>query len=216
MSEYAHTLIPATADFVPTSEQAGSFLSQLSTLGALPLKPELRLMLPGTPTERINPVTRKPFLFSRPEVVPLKTLKGLPKKLEGKQEYTVIIEGDGPPPVPAFPFPGRYGFDVKCCLRPKKVSTSDPHHEAEDCRDVELFGAPCETKDRTGYFHHPSTLAVITVPKAGFSRFWIEFEFGKSLIPEIDSTLELIEPQIVALATAEFGTKFIQGCHWSA
>ncbi len=72
---------------------------------------------------------------------------------------------------------------------------------------VPFFGRPCSPNDRLGVFTNPSTSEVIEVPNAGCVRFWIEFEYGKSLFPRTKDRLDVIEPAIAQGAEEEFGIK---------
>lgn len=111
-------------------------------------------------------------------------------------------------------FEGAYVFDVECCLRRELVSTSDPHPEMPSAPDVPAFGQPCTSKNRgTGFFRNPRTGVIMQVPRAGCARFWIAFEFGRFVFPEISDTLSLLHPSIVKNAEESFGVTFIQGCY---
>jgi hypothetical protein len=46
------------------------------------------------------------------------------------------------------------------------------------------------------------------------AHFWIEFKFGNWLVPRIERSLDLLPPEILALATESFGMSFAQGCHF--
>ena len=63
-------------------------------------------------------------------------------------------------------------------------------------------------------FHNPTTLEAIEVPGAGCARFWIDFEFGNELFPEVGANLDLLNPTIIDVAIEVFGTRFVQGCQW--
>jgi len=219
MPEYTHTLIPDRVEFVPDPKQVGAFLAALETKGAAPLTPAITLFtLSGEVRSFANPFTGKTECFPLRRSQQVKNLAEVPVALKGLDDYNVTMEGRGPPKLSAFEFQfkGAYGFLVQCCLRQEVTSTSDWHDEVPVQRKVELFGRPCSPKDRPGIFHHPNTLEIIEVPMAGCARFWIEFEYGKMLFPAIEDRLDLIEPAIVRIAEQEFGSRFIQGCHWCA
>jgi hypothetical protein len=219
MPEYTHTLIPARVEFAPQPKQVGAFLASLVSIGAAPLKPAITISkLSGEVRSVANPFTGKTERYSRRRTEKLEDLSAVSTVLEGLDDYNLIVAGKGPPKLPAFEFDfsGAYDFLVHCCLRAEVVSTSDWHDEVPVEREVEFFGRPCSSKNRTGIFHNPNTLEVIEVPKAGCARFWIEFEYGKTLFPPIQDRLDLIEPRIVHAAEEEFGVQFVQGCHWCA
>jgi hypothetical protein len=111
-------------------------------------------------------------------------------------------------------YKGTYAFDVECCLRRELVSTSDPHPEMPSAPEVPEFGQPCTSKNRgTAFFRNPRTAVIMQVPKAGCARFWIAFELGRFVFPEISDTLSVLHPSIVQSAKESFGVTFIQGCY---
>ncbi|WP_254507623.1 hypothetical protein [Anatilimnocola floriformis] len=219
MPEYTHTLIPDRVDFVPEPTQVGEFLTALVALGATPLKSIISFAkAAGAARAVLNPFTGVTDRFITRKGKKLKDLAAVTKAIDGADDFEVTLEGKGPPPLPAleFDFEGAYEFQVKCALRAEVVSTSDWHDEMPIKQQVEFFDRPCSPKNRLGIFHHPETLQVIQVPKAGCARFWIEFEYGKMLFPAIKDRLDLLEPKIVAAAVKAFGVKFVQGCRWCA
>jgi hypothetical protein len=219
MPEYAHTLIPTQVDFVPDGTRVASFLSALDSTGALPLKSTVAVSkLTGEVQTFKHPKTGEAESFAIRKLKKLKSLAAVPSAIKGIEDYNLSVMGEGPPQLPAFLFdhPGSYEFVVNCCLRAELVSTSDWHDEVPIKRKVKFFGQPCGPKDRLGIFHNPNTLEVIEVPNAGCARFWIEFEYGKMLFPQIEDRLDLIEPRLVQIAEKEFGITFTQGCHWCA
>jgi len=217
MPEYTHTLIPDRVDFVPDPQQIEVFLSSLVSSGAAPLKPAITV---GTPSGEVrsfkNPFTGKTDSFAMFKSTALKDLAAVPGAIKAADDYMVNVDGKGPPKLPAFTFEfkGTYDFLVRCRLVPDVVSTSDWHDQIPIPHKVEFFNQPCSPTDRLGIFHNPHTMEVIEVPNAGCARFWIEFEFGKSLFPPIEDRLDLIEPKIVEVCEKSFGIKFVQGCHW--
>lgn len=78
-------------------------------------------------------------------------------------------------------------------------------------KEVPFFGEPCLRQDAT--FRHPVTGELIEVANAGCSRFWVEFEFGKWLLPKINTSLNILDPSIAAMAQESFSTAFAQGFH---
>lgn len=98
---------------------------------------------------------------------------------------------------------------------PRPVSTSAWDGEAgPNIRDVPFFGTACKPGTETGIFPNPWSGDVIEVPEAGCARFWIEFEFGDFLFPDVTGILEIFSPSIVAKAADCFETRFVQGCRF--
>ena len=219
MPEYTHTMIPDRVDFAPDPTQVGAFIASLVSIGAAPLRPAITVLKhSGEVRSFVNPFTGMTEMRGRRKAENVAELSGVPAALAGLDDYTVIVTGKGPPKLPAFGFGfnGEYDFLVHCCLRAEVVSTSDRHDEFPSKRQVEFFGRPCSSENRLGIFHNPNTGEVIEVPNAGCARYWIEFEYGKMLFPPIKDSLEIIEPSIVHAAEKDFGSRFVQGCHWCA
>ena len=213
---YCHTLIPERIDFVPQPQQVARFLDDLVKLGAAPLEASLRVGKPGGFLTGINPVTREAYTIPRRLYTPVGAVADVPAALSGLEDYDLRFSGKGPPRIPSlrFDIESIYAFDVLCCLRPEVVSTSDWHDSATIVRGAPSFGQPDRSHNRLGIFHHPSTNEIIKVPNAGCALFWIEFEFGKWLLPQIVDSLDLLEPSIVKTTEGCFGATFAQGCHW--
>lgn len=219
MPEYTHTLIPERVDFVPEPSQLSAFLASLEAIGATPLEPSIAVSkLTGQVRTFQNPFTG--LTESRPlrATEKLPSIEKVSTMVAECNDYNVALSGKGPPSLPAFilDFEGRYDFIIRCCLRETVVSTSNWHDEVKIDKKVKFFAEPCEPTDRLGIYHNPDTLAVIEVPNAGCARFWIEFEFGKTLFPKIVDRLDLIESKIVQVAEQNFGVPFVQGCCWCA
>jgi hypothetical protein len=221
MSEqYVHTLIPNEAQFVPKPEQVIRFLDGLSALGAAPLNPKLTVMRPsGRVRSFMNPLTGETKSIPANDRVNLESTTDLAPIIEALPQYSVVLDGQGPPRLSPFPlysndalFTQKYGFIVCCRLRAEPVSMSDPGEERTGS-EVPFFGKPCATDDATGLFHHPVTGNLIKVANAGCARFWLELEFGKWLLPKIDDSLAILNPAIVTLAGESFALEFAQGLH---
>jgi len=153
------------------------------------------------------------------EHVPLEKTADLVSVLENLQQYFVVFDGEGPPPKPPFalyfgdaPFTQQYGFVVRCGLRAEPVSMSclDEAGSGNEA-PAPFFGEPCQRQN--ALFHHPVTGEMIEVLNAGCARFWIEFEFGKWLLPKINDSLNILDPAIAELADRAFSIKFAQGFH---
>jgi hypothetical protein len=227
MPEYTHTLIPTRVDFVPAPDQIRDFLKSLTKIGATPLHAAVSVSMPSGKVRTVTmPFTEQTLTLPILKFKKLKGFSSVPTAVEGLADYNVIVEGKGPPKLPAFAFDfeGGYDFLIRCCVRPMVVSTSDWHDETplhligqtSAPPKAVSFGEPCSPQQRLGIFHNPNTLAIIEVPNAGCARFWIEFEYGKMLFPRIEDRLDLMEPEIVAAAAREFGLPLVQGCRWCA
>ncbi len=231
--QYTHSLIPDRVDFAPHPQQVVAFCDGLTKLGGAPLQSALRVgKLSGQFRTGWNPLTGTKSQIPRRDYSRLKDISEISEQLKGLDDYILAMSGKGPPRIPPFSlynvtdlekpqsseptdyeFRGTYSLEVRCCLHAEAVATSNWHDETSIPREAP-FGDPCPAKDRTGSFHHPCTGAIIRVPKAGCARFWIEFEFGKWLLPRIYDDLNLLTPAIVDCAEECFGTSFVQGCRW--
>jgi hypothetical protein len=211
---YTHLLTPEGTDFAPQSQQVVAFLDDLSRLGGTPLEPTFKLgNRPGILAGR-NFVTGETISIPTRPLIALSGIAEVGTELAGLNDYDLVMEGQGPPTLPPFrlyeataeekEFMGRYAYWIRCCLRKEPVSTS---YSAP-------FGKLCRARSRTGIFHHPTTGAIIETPDAACASFWIEFHFGKFLLPRIGNHLTLIEPSILKKASQYFGQPFAQGCLW--
>jgi hypothetical protein len=209
-----HLLIPKGADFVPQPQQVVSFLDGLTQLGSTPLEPTFKLGKPGGSRMGRNFVTGETITIPTRPLVALLGIAEVGTQLADHNGYDLVMEGRGPPPLPPFrlyeataeekEFKGTYAYEICCRLRKEPVSTSE----------TAPFGKPCPAESRTGIFHHPVTGAVIETPDAACARFWIEFHFGKWLLPKIGNRLSLIQPSILRNVAQHFGLPFAQGCTW--
>jgi hypothetical protein len=209
--QYVHTLIARDPAFAPAPEQIVAFFDGLANVGASPTSARLILM---TPSGRLrffsDPLTGEKKSFPAHDRVVLVGTADLSPMIRPLQQYFVSLDGQGPPRRPPFvlyhngaPFEGEYGFTVRCRLRAEPVCMSD----------LPEFGQACTTFGEAGLFRNPANGAVIEVAGAGCARFWIEFEFGKWLLPKIEDSLEILDPAIVTLANQVFAIAFAQGLH---
>lgn len=215
MSEqYTHLLIPDRMDFVPRPEQVAAFLIALESVGGAPIRGALRVgKLSGKVRVGSDSLTGERISIPGRDFVPLAAFPELPMHLGDLDDYDVVLSGEGPPTLPPFAlytiensqqieYREAYGYDVLCRLRRDAVSTCD----------VPPFGSPCQSAGQPGIFHNPVSGARLEVPNAACARFWIEFEFGKWLVPRISTNLDLLQPAILRNALSSFGTGFAQGC----
>jgi len=220
IEQYVHTLIPSDPKFAPTPEQIARFLEELLALGAAPQDSALLVLKhPGRVRSFKHPLTGETKSIPAYDRVALQNASELASAIGSAQHYFVSLDGQGPPNLQPFPlyhegalFTERYGLIVRCCLRPEPVSMSDMGDEKTGSQ-LPGFGEVCSPNNATGLFCHPVTNEPIEIPHASCARFWVEFEFGKWLLPKIGNSLDILDPAIANLATSSFGLPFAQGCH---
>src|SRR6266567_1195333 len=210
--QYTHLLIPECVELVPRPAQVVAFLEGLVKLNCAPLGATFRVgKLSGSARTGINPLTGEELSIGVRDFTPLGSTSEIPELLAGLDDYDVIVSGQGPSILPPFTlytatqsavseFKGTYGYDVRCRLRSAIVSTCE----------IPPFGGPGSLDGRNGIFHHPITGATMEVPNAACARFWIEFQFGKWLLPKIGNSLNLLQPAILSNAIEHFGIEFAQ------
>jgi hypothetical protein len=218
VEQYVHTLIPQDAEFCPKPEQVSRFVDGLTKLRAAPLDAQLKILKPsGRVRSFTDPLTGEIRTIPGKEIVALDSAANLGRVISTLDQYVLAIEGHGPPTLPAFPlsvsgahFADTYAFSVHCCVEAGPVSMCDLGDE-QSGNEVPVFGRPCRKQSATGLFRHPITSALIEVENASCARFWIEF--GKWLLPKIDDSLNILNPEITSLANECFGLVFVQGFH---
>ena len=217
--QYVHTLIACDPEFAPIPEQVVTFFEGLVNIGASPTSAKLIVMKPsGRFRFFTDPLTGKKKSFSANDHVVLESAADLASMIQSLPQYCVSLDGQGPPRRPPFAlyyngarFEGEYGFTVRCKVRREPTCTSDL---ADDDRGVlPKFGEACSPLADVGRFRNPASGALIEVAGAGCARLWVEFEFGKWLLPKIEDSLNILDPAIDELASRAFGTKFAQGLH---
>jgi hypothetical protein len=217
---YSLTLIARPKEFIPSTTQVQAFMAFVTNEGGVPGTPEIKLRTPSTRTRSgVNPFTGEKVVILMKDHAAIPSIGEIARVANGYSDYEVEVSGVGSPAMP----PLRIDFDepyyvtitcnVSSCLR----STSDLH--LEDDTQIESnpvsYGEPCTLDGTEGFFTDPQSGALIRVPEAGCSRFWIEFQLGKFLFPTIDSgNLEILNPELVRAAMRTFETTFVQGCHW--
>lgn len=220
VEQYVHTLIPQDSQFCPNPEQVRRFVDELSKLRATPLDAKFKILKPsGRVRSFTDPLTGEIRTIPGKEIVALDSAATLDQIVSTLDQYVVAMDGQGPPTVPAFPlyvngapFTDSYDFSVHWCVEAEPVSMSDLGDE-ETGQDVPFFGEPCPKRNGTALFRHPLTNELIEVANASCARFWIEFEFGKWLLPKIGDSLNILDPAIADLAPQCFGPRFAQGFH---
>ena len=216
--QYLHTLIPTDPAFAPTPEQIVQFFDGLFALGVEPLNWKLLLVKPSDRVREFkNPLTGEVKSTPLNDRVPVEHPGDLASAIGTLQQYFVSLDGQGPPRVPPFRvyyenslFTKTYGFVIRCHLKLQPVSMSDLG-DGQTGKEVPFFGEPCSRRD--ALFRHPVSGELIEVSQAGCARFWVEFEFGKWLLPKIDDSLSILDPSIAAMADQAFSTTFKQGFH---
>jgi hypothetical protein len=227
VEQYVHTLIAADSAFVPKPPQLAEFFEGLVTAfhfrltSGAPSRPPLRVVKPtGRLRTALNPLTGETWSFPASDHIGTERLADIPGVIDGLDHYSVLASGEwkleNRPMVlltaDGNPYEDSYLCEVSCHLRPKPVSTSCWNgRTAPEEGDVPIFGEACAPEVGTGIFSHPWTGEMIKVPDAGCARFWIEFEFGKFLLPEMADRLDVLSPPIVAKTDECFETGFVQG-----
>lgn len=227
MGQYMHTLIAANSRFFPQADQIERFFELLTTdyyfriISGEPFQPGLRIIKPSgrfrTVTDQFTGETWSIPGFDR---VNVDTVSDVRRTIEGLEHYSVLASGEWPSEchpmrlltTDASPFDGSYLCEASCQIRPKPVSKSCWNEIAyPNVHAVPHFAECCEMESATGIFSHPWTGKLIEVPNAGCARFWIEFEFGKFLLPQMTDSLNLLNPPTVSAIEECFETGFVQG-----
>jgi hypothetical protein len=219
MSEqYTHTLIAKPKGFVPSAERVQDFLQSIVAAGVVPVPISIYGMKPtGKIRAFSNPFGGDPLTHEvrkRFEIPGIEEINNVTKDMA---EYEIAISGFGLPHLPPLPidFKDNYSVEVRCQVSLRIRSTSDAWYESDEIPKTAPYGSLCGEEESIGRFVDPHTSVNITVPDAGCSRFWIEFELGKFIFPVIENeSLEMLNPTIVSTAEQIFGIEFVQGCHW--
>lgn len=230
MDQYIHTLITVDSEFSPGSAHVAKFFGELvsrfkfSPISGQRFLPGLIVAKPsGTVRWGTNAMTGEKISIPAFDRQTIERFEDIPALIEGSKYFTVAQSGqwaekDRPLDLlktDGLPFEDTYICTVRCELRPKAVSTSAWDVKAgPNARNVAAFGSECENVIRDGIFPNPWTGDVIEVAGAGCARFWIEFEFGRFIYPEITDSLEVLNPALVSGVEQCFSTKFAQGCRF--
>lgn len=211
---YTHLLIPERPDFIPQPQQIVAFLEGVVELGSAPLEPKLKLGTPAAPRIGRNPATGETLSIPTRAFVAFPGIADAAQQLVGLNDYDLIMEGQGPPPLPPFKlysadapgvteWTGSYAYEISCCLRKEPVSLSQ----------TAPTGKLHSSKSRIP----PDPSAAESTKesaKAASARFWIRFRFGKWLIPNIGKDVDLLQPSILKTTIKHFGLPFAQSCMW--
>jgi len=217
--QYSHTLIALPKDFAPAPIQVEQFLTTMLAWNVVPGTPTISLRVPTGKTREypyLDPFTGRNLIVELRDRKDLPAPSDIAAAVDQLRDFELEIAGVGLPKMPPLPidFHEPYHIGVTCYVTSQLRSTSDPHETLTLGEKLNLYRSIFTGDPGDGYFIHPHTMDVIKVPNAGCSRFWVQFELGKFLCPEIGSTLELLNPVIVRNAEEVFGIKFVQGCHW--
>jgi hypothetical protein len=228
---YTHILIACEADYVPKPTQIAQFFAVLVSIGSAPLEASYAVgRFRGEFRRGRKPITGEEISVPRRSLLRLAGAAEITTALVGTDDYDVTTGGKGTAnrrPFPLFtvensnqgskrtPYVGEYVYSVRCCVRAQAVSMSDWHEEiAPAPENVLPFGSPCSAENGKRFVHNPYTSEILQMSGAGCSRFWIEFECGKRLLPQIDNGLEVLATPIVDAARQVFHVDFVQGCRW--
>jgi hypothetical protein len=222
MPEYCHTLVCEKLDYAPESKLIHTFFQELMAIEAAPTKPKILVsQLSGKFRSFIRTATGQTLIYPLRKSTTFEQLDEILPAMKGLVDYNVLLAGKAPVPLPPIKldYDKSYDYIVHCCIRPEPVCLSDWHDDIPTKKKglpkSSLFGqGGVPVKDRTGYYFHPKTHALMEIPKAGFARFWIEFEFGKQLVPDFKDDCEILHPAVMEVAKKVFGVKFIQVFHW--
>jgi hypothetical protein len=227
MEQYIHTLIAADSAFVPDPLQIEQFFEVLTesfhfrAVNAADSQPELRVLIySGRRRYAANAYTGEAFTYPVPDQAKVEQIADVGRTIAGLKNYAALAAGEWVPgdrPLALLtsdrvPIEGSYFCEVGCNVRPEAVSVScwnkflRPNGPA-----VPNFGETCKSESTIGIFSHPWTGALIEVPDGGCARFWIEFEFGKFLVPKMSDSLDVLRPAMVGQIEDCFGTRFVQG-----
>lgn len=218
--QYSHTLIAKRTDFRPSAAQVQRFLSTMVGEKVVPGMPRVCLRIPTGKTREypfIDPFTGQKLRVEIKDHKKLNSPEKITWAIQSLRDYEVEVVGVGRPKTPplVLEFKEPYHLGVTCYAYSEPRSTSDLHEKPSENRKALPYGRPCLEMGEYGYFTNPHTLATIEVPGAACARFWIQFELGKFLFPEIPSgSLDLLNPLIVHEAKNIFETEFLQGCYW--
>ena len=217
--QYTHTLIPKQRGFSPAVLCVQEFLLELQKREVVPGNIEISLRIPtGKMREFPNlPPAMQGMQVEIRDRKKLQSLDQLTDTANSLQNYEIAISGFGRPKLPPLKidFSDSYHVGITCRSYSAYRSTSNPHEVGESEEEPVRYGRVCPESQTVGLFTNPHNGERVTVQGAGSARFWIQFELGKFLLPEIpNNNLEIIEPSILNLAKGIFGLDFLQGCLW--
>jgi hypothetical protein len=216
MSEqYLHLLIPRSK-FTPSAAQISEFLTQLINSGVLSTEPKIVLSTRSEATRTVtNPFTGEPLMIPCFDTRELPHLSALESAAGELLDYTVFASSYWKPRLPPVPisFDDAYSISASCHVSSLVRSTSNLPSDRRPRPGMPGFWAPCEADLADAYFMSPHDGSILTVSGVGCARFYVEFELGKWLFPDLSTgSLEIINPKVLRLAEDLFGVRFGQGC----
>jgi hypothetical protein len=201
---------------VPSAAQVSEFLTQLINLGVLSTEPECLLKTRSAATRTVtNPFTLEPMTIPCYDTREVPHPSALESAAGELLDYTVFASSYWKPRLPPVPISseGAYAITASCHVSSLVRSTSNLIQDGPPRPVVPAFWDPCETDLADAYFTNPHDGSVFTVPGVGCARFYVEFELGRWLFPDLSTgSLEIINPQVLCLAEDLFGVRFGQGC----
>lgn len=218
--QYSHTLIASPSKARPSGRQVQNFLSAMIEQKVVPGRPSMTLRVPTDQTREypiINPLTGQNLRVEIKDQKRINSVGEVASAVEALRDYELELAGVGKPRIaPLFiDFKRPYHVGVTCIVHSQPRSTSNLHETPGVQLKAIPYGHACTEIPDRGYFTNPYTLEIIEVPGAACASFWIQFELGKFLFPEItDDSLELLNPVIVEEAKSAFQMRFVQGCYW--
>jgi hypothetical protein len=203
---YSHFLLAADPNLAPEPAQVAAFLAELHDLHALPLNATIEVFKhTGQFRTGRNAYTGETLILPIRSRFPIAELASIPQALAPEPDYDLVLTGDGPNPLRLFPiyetdklaqpFKGSYYLQLRCSLR--LTTTSTPELD------------PLDPNPTDAEFHRLGRVYLFP-PTAPRPRFWITFELGKWLHPQMHGEV-LIAPAILSAANTAFATTFTEG-----
>lgn len=226
MEQYGHLLIAGDPTYVAQPAQVVGFFELMKGVFRFRFVKSKDEWLPGlratTSAEDVrtmtNAFTGEKQTYRVPKWFELEDTSGVPALLESEPKYGVTMSGKwAPRDVPiqmlaadGTPLNQDLVCFVGCSQRGRPVCTGDWWGEAHGGECEFEFDNPENPIQSLGVFTHPWSGERVEVPGAGNSRFWIELEFGKFIIPKMDRSFDLLQPEFVEAAEKCFGVPLIQ------
>jgi len=225
MEQYAHLLISADPDFVPDPAQVTAFFNlMVNSFGFRlvvepPFEPGIIVLRPSDRVRKgTDPMTGEVITIPMRDRLVLGDSAEIVRSIDGLGEWTVGFSGKwmlGKTPIDLkvsdeMPFESECSCFVSCNQRPKTVCTGDWWGESHGGMPEFAFGDPKSPIQSTGVFTQPWTGERVEVAEAGSARFWIEFEFGKWLLPKMNDSFDVLRPELMTAIQSCFGTRFVQ------
>jgi hypothetical protein len=226
MEQYAHLLIASDPDFVPDPSRVEVFFDMVQKDFQFQFIKAPKDRMPGlmamTSAEVVrtmkNPFTGEERTFRVPKWFALERTAEIVTLVADEAKYGVMMSGKWPAgaaPIELLVCDGK-AFEealvctVLCMVRANPVCTGDWWGEDRNGECEFGFGDPNGPIQAAGVFTHPWTGKRVDLPNAGSSRFWIEFEFGKWLLPKMTDNFDVLQPAFVDAIQNCLGVRFVQ------